>query len=303
MAETPWPDGPVAAELHWLADDPEGYLHFVDPNGDRAVVPVTREVHHADTARGPVWHIDTPDGTEPGSVVTVSPSIHYRGHFHSPKPVQFRLVADVEVLTIAVGDISYAIRNPGGRIGSKLVNGEPYERKLLADIAARDLHGVAFDVGAHVGNHSLYLAAVCGLTVYAFEPHPVSYEALVENVRLNPDLRIFPVCVAAGDREGRGRFSGRMRLKLDRGDVPVRSLDDVVPPGVTVAVVKVDVEGMEPEALAGMSGHLARCRPVVYAETHTRTSARRTAEVLAPLGYASTGVIRMGSPMTVWEAR
>lgn len=206
-----------------------------------------------------------------------------------------------EVVTVTVEDRSYLITNPGGRIGSKLANGEPYERQLLADIASRNLTGVAFDIGAHVGNHSLYLAAVCGLTVYAFEPHPESFRMLQANLALNPSLDVRAVNCAAGAHEGRARFAGRMQLKTGRGHVPVRALDELVEP-CDLAVVKVDVEGMEPEALAGMARHLVRTRPVVYTETHTRTAGRRTAAVLEPLGYRPTGTIVMGSTMTVWEA-
>lgn len=207
-----------------------------------------------------------------------------------------------DVLTIEAQDRTYRIVDPGGRVGSKLVNGEPYERRLLADVHRRGLSGSAFDVGAHVGNHSLYLAAVCGLKVYAFEPHPVTYGMLVENLNLNPSLDITPLHVAAGDRSGRARFASRMQLKLERGHVPVQRIDDLVNVD-DLSVVKVDVEGMEPEALAGMSAHLVRCRPVVYVETHTKTADLRTGEVLEPLGFRRTGTISMGSVMRVWEAK
>lgn len=60
-----------------------------------------------------------------------------------------------DVCTIDYGAGSYKINNPGGRIGSKLVNGEPYERQLLHDVRALALSGTAFDIGANVGNHTL----------------------------------------------------------------------------------------------------------------------------------------------------
>lgn len=211
-------------------------------------------------------------------------------------------LATADVLTITAHDSSYLIRDPGGRVGSKLVNGEPYERKLLDDVYRRQLSGVAFDIGAHVGNHTLYMAAVCGLTVLAFEPHPVSYRMLAGNMALNPGLEIHAYNYAAGSKPGRARFAGQMQLKTQRGHIPVRRLDDEIPP-LPLVVVKVDVEGMEPEALAGMSGHLSRCKPIVYVETHTKTAHRRTAAVLEPLDYRATSSIAMGSVMNVWEYR
>jgi FkbM family methyltransferase len=219
-----------------------------------------------------------------------------------------------DVVTIRSSDRQYRIVNPGpGRVGSKLEHGEPYERKLLQDIHGRGLSGSAFDVGAHIGNHALYLAAVCGFRVHAWEPHEASRLQLEANLALNPDLDITVHPWAAGDADTTGRFTSGMwlefdptrdgdALKLGRGDVPVHRIDDHLDVDDLV-VVKVDVEGMEPDALAGMAGHLARCRPVVYSETHTRTSGRRTATVLGPLGYRPTATIRMGSPMTVWEVQ
>lgn len=219
-----------------------------------------------------------------------------------------------DVVTIEAFGRSYLITNPGpGRVGSKLEHGEPYERKLLVDIHRRKLTGTVFDVGAHIGNHSLYLAAICGLKVHAWEPYDQSRAMLEANLELNPGLDVTVHSWAAGASDTRGRFTKGMWLEfdptrdgdtltLDRGDVPVHRIDDHL--HITdLSVVKVDVEGMEPDALTGMVDHLTRCRPVVYAETHTRTAAHRITEVLEPLGYQPTGEIVMGSTMTVWEAR
>lgn len=217
-----------------------------------------------------------------------------------------------DIVTISVDDRSYRIVNPGaGRVGSKLANGEPYERKLLQDVLRRQLSGVAFDVGAHIGNHTLYLAAICGLHVHAWEPHDRSRSMLEENLALNPTLDVTVHGWAAGAADGRGRFTDGMwiefdptrdgdKLKLDRGGVPVHRIDERIDVE-NLAVVKVDVEGMEADVLAGMERHLTRCRPVVYAETHTDESKDSITKILHPIGYSITGTIRMGSTMTVWE--
>lgn len=211
---------------------------------------------------------------------------------------------------------SYLINNPGvGRVGSKLAMGEPYEKKLLVDIYQQGRTGSAFDVGAHIGNHALYLAAICGLKVYAFEPHRASLEQLYANLALNPGLPIEVYEWAAGASEAYGRLSRGMwlefdpsrngsELKLDRpgeaGDIPVHRLDDQLDVA-DLSVVKVDVEGMEPDVLRGLTRHLRRSHPVVYAETHSDLAYRATAAVLQPLGYRMTRGIHMGSPMHRWE--
>lgn len=209
-----------------------------------------------------------------------------------------------DTVTIEAHDRSYDIADPGGRIGSKLEHGEVYERRLLDDIYDLGLTGTAFDLGAHVGNHALWLAAICGFSVHAWEPHKATATKLRANVRRNPDIDVTVHGWAAGDRATRGRFSGEdgsRTIKVDRGDVPVKRIDD----HVTVedlAVVKADVEGMESHALAGAAEHLKRCRPVVYTEVHTDIDRARIAAVLDPLGYHADGEIQMGSLMVRWRA-
>ena len=211
---------------------------------------------------------------------------------------------------ISMFDRSYLINNPGvGRVGSKLVNGEPYEKKLLVDIYQQQLTGSAFDVGAHIGNHTLFLAAVCQFKVFAWEPHRESLTQLRANIALN-DLDVEVFAWAAGASETVGRLTRRMwlefdpsrngsELELSAGDIPVHRIDDMVDVP-DLAVIKVDVEGMEPDVLSGLTRHIERSRPVIYAETHTRAAYYRTHAVLHPYGYKMTRGIHMGSPMHRW---
>lgn len=217
----------------------------------------------------------------------------------------------VDVVTIESFGHRYRIVNPGpGRVGSKLANGEPYEKKLLQEIARQGFVGTAFDIGAHIGNHSLYLASVCGLKVHAWEPYGESRAQLEHNLTLNPELNITVHDWAAGDRDTHGRFTSGMwiefdpsregaAMKVDRGDVPVRRIDDHLQVD-DLAVVKVDVEGMEAAALSGAIRNIERCLPVVYAEAHTKADHDSVADVLEPLGYRHTYTVRMGSPMDRW---
>jgi FkbM family methyltransferase len=217
-----------------------------------------------------------------------------------------------DVVEISMFDRSYRITNPGvGRVGSKLALGEPYERKLLVDCYQQHLTGTAFDVGAHIGNHTLFLAAICGLKVHAWEPYARSRAMLVDNLALNPALEVTVHDWAAGAVDGRGRFTPGMwiefdparagaALKVERGDIPVHTIDEHVDVD-DLAVMKIDVEGMEPHVIAGAVGHIDRCRPVIYAETHTPAAHAAVAALLEPFGYAMTRTIHMGSTMERWQ--
>lgn len=87
--EVPWFTEPPEATLRWSSDK-LGHLHFFDPQGNRAAVPVTRGSTYQSESLT-VWHID-----EDGSTATVSPSIHYVGAWHTPNPVQFKLVDKIQ---------------------------------------------------------------------------------------------------------------------------------------------------------------------------------------------------------------
>lgn len=209
------------------------------------------------------------------------------------------------ILTITVPGHSYRLRNPGGRIGRRLATGKPYEHRLLDQIRQRRPRGAALDLGAHVGGHSLYLALVCGLQVHAWEAHAGRYEELQANIALNRKAphRIVTYPYAAGAETAVGRWRDGRYMALDvgveAGEVPVRAVDEVMDEP-KLSVVKIDIEGMEPQALAGMRGHLARSRPVVYSEVHTEQAHQAQAAVLEPLGYKMISPVQMGSRMECW---
>lgn len=94
--EVPWFSEPPDAVLHWREESTEGYLHFYDPQGNKAVVLVMHEPAHyvktynSDGTEGEpraIWQI-----TVEGETATVRDSVHFAGHWHSPNPVKFHLV-------------------------------------------------------------------------------------------------------------------------------------------------------------------------------------------------------------------
>lgn len=51
--------------------------------------------------------------------------------------------------------------------------------------------GTALDIGAHSGEYTIIMAALCGHTgqVIAFEPDPYARKTLIQNIKLNPNLK------------------------------------------------------------------------------------------------------------------
>lgn len=196
----------------------------------------------------------------------------------------------VELVEIHAHDRRYKLEidtesHIGGRIWR---GGQPYEFPLLEDMYELGLdQATVVDVGAHIGNHSLWLAAVCGADVHAFEPDLQDAETLYRSVDYN-DLH-GQVCIygfALGAESGHARSMGKGIYEVGVGPTEVRTLDSF---GLEeVAMIKVDVEGMEPDVLEGAAHTLESDRPVVYAEAQTPAASKRNQEVLEPLGYRCT---------------
>jgi FkbM family methyltransferase len=137
----------------------------------------------------------------------------------------------------------------------------------------------AVDVGANLGLHSLFFASRVGPggKVFAFEPEPDNCALLVRNIAHNHLENIEVFMNAAG------AASGAIRLYLAEGsigghsaspsagpraiDVAAVRLDDCLRDrAARIDIVKIDVEGSEPLALAGFMETLTRDRPILLIE-------------------------------------
>ncbi|WP_370206866.1 FkbM family methyltransferase [Pararhodobacter marinus] len=136
--------------------------------------------------------------------------------------------------------------------------------------------GTVLDIGANVGNHTLYFAMFTGAArVIPVEPNPLALEPLVGNVLANRlqglvDLSYLGFGLGAEDSAGWGmkehdRNLGATRMFAGKGDLIVRRGDGVFP-DLRPDLVKIDVEGMEMEVLAGLEALIARARPVIMIE-------------------------------------
>ena len=68
--------------------------------------------------------------------------------------------------------------------------------------------------------------------------------------------------------EKRNRNLGGAKMLAGEGDLDVYRADDLLA-DVTPDMIKIDVEEMEMQVLAGLSGVLNRCRPVLLVEVDT----------------------------------
>jgi FkbM family methyltransferase len=171
--------------------------------------------------------------------------------------------------------------DPREATGSALARTGVYDLSVCEAIyRLLDRGEVAVDVGANIGVMTSAMAQRAGPagTVIAFEPHPEIFGELRANVgRWASRRSIAPIKlhgIALSDRSGVGQLFVGADFARNRGtaslvpdasaarayDVSLRRLDDFLPEGTTVGVLKLDVEGHEANALAGGARLLARKR-------------------------------------------
>lgn len=128
------------------------------------------------------------------------------------------------------------------------------------------------DAGAFIGDSALILSEYTNRNVYAFEPVKEHYEGMLETIKLNNSKNIRPQNMALGSKDEelkiclRGVASG-LAVMLDgykKETVRVTTLDKFVEKNnLDVGLIKVDVEGFEPEFLKGAEKTIRRFRPVL----------------------------------------
>lgn len=221
---------------------------------------------------------------------------------------------------------------PGDEVSDEMLVAGIHEGALLQPLFANFLASrrdefaqcVALDVGANIGNHSLFFS--CHFRrVLAVEPNPRTLHVLRANAGLSgADITVLPLGFA--DREGALQFwsnrSGNLGASgfafaqgptdASNGEAiecPVRRGDDVlgeVAPG-RVALIKLDVEGAELSALRGLGACLERDRPLVMFECLRATGeggGQAIFDFLRSKGYARFSVVEslVGSARrSVWS--
>ncbi|WP_417526082.1 FkbM family methyltransferase [Marinovum sp.] len=174
--------------------------------------------------------------------------------------------------------------------------GQFYEMSELSRLSSVFPEGGVFvDIGANVGNHTLFAALFLGASrVIPFEPNPKAFELLVSNVLVNGlrdivDLSRLGVGVSDAEAGGfamqdRDRNLGGARMLEGQGELAVHRGDALLE-DVTPDFIKIDVEGMELQVLAGLSGVLERARPVMMVEVDNSVEAAFL-DWVAAQGYA-----------------
>lgn len=168
-------------------------------------------------------------------------------------------------------------------IGRTIFKKGDYETHLSDFISesVRLLPGeIALDIGANIGWHSLLLARVSQgqNPIYAFEPDPLNFALLTENLALNGITAVHPFNLAVGEESGTKRLFKYPAKNLGRHSLlPIHNGESIDVACISlneffvkhsldpekVRFIKVDVEGYELFVLRGGSTVLKHARIVV----------------------------------------
>jgi FkbM family methyltransferase len=169
---------------------------------------------------------------------------------------------------------------------------------VLLDLVDIDDRNVV-DVGANIGNHTLAFAQKAA-HVFTFEPHPITYRLLQLNIGGRNNVTAY--------NRGASNQTGTLRAVSPRSNFGATAISDrplgegeleftfnlvdldSVPELRDIALVKIDVEGHEIQALQGARQLIAREKPIVVIEQNQdqiRNGRSQCYDLLQELGYSN----------------
>ena len=126
------------------------------------------------------------------------------------------------------------------------------------------------DAGANFGNETVYFSKFLNYQrIFSFEPHPANFELLKMNTSKLLNVDIFDV--ALGDALG---YVSLQESTTDMNDIHTITGNDIrIKPldyynFQNVDLMKLDVQGFEPNILIGGIETLRRCRPYIFVEVY-----------------------------------
>ena len=173
----------------------------------------------------------------------------------------------------------------------------PGEAALFADLLQPG--DVVVEVGANIGAHTVRLAQLVGKEgrVLAFEPQRLCFQLLNGNVAINSLTNVYTYQKCVGATAGHMMVPelspdevhnwGGVSLENIKGNegeqVECITLDSL---NLTKCkLLKLDVEGMEPQVLQGAVNLLDKCQPLIYTEIDRENKKAEVTAFLRARGY------------------
>lgn len=156
--------------------------------------------------------------------------------------------------------------------------------RFLQEILQKE-GGAFIDVGANIGTYSLVASEISGVSVFSFEPHPLTVLQLRQNIQSNNRDNVFIIQKAVSEKCGEVFFSDLSESALNHilgtiqrdNGIPIEAttLDSYFQNrNASLTYLKIDVEGFEPQVLLGAIGCLKRLR-IVQVENGEREEIKK----------------------------
>lgn len=174
---------------------------------------------------------------------------------------------------------------------------EPESHELFKHLVQKGQ--TVFDLGANNGIHSLLFSHLTGPSgkIYVFEPLPENIDEIKKNCSLNQVGNITIVEAAVGNHDGtvkfflgllnkQGSIAGIGRESGKEVEVKLISLKSFINNGnIKPDFIKIDIEGAESDALAGMGELIGSLQPVFFIELHTPEQDRKVGDIFMNQNY------------------
>lgn len=193
-----------------------------------------------------------------------------------------------------------------------------YEEKFLSLLSLICRPGrLVLDVGAHIGNHTVFFAKVCGSRVVAIEPYPQSFAMLLRNIEANNlQENVTAIRVALMAEEATGHLvpghagdvgtntlliNGETDANGHEPSVQVMTIDMLAESidFTALSLIKIDVEGNEASVVRGGMQTITKHRPVLTTECLSPQMFYNLQEMLEGHGYFAASVINPTSTI-IW---
>lgn len=168
-------------------------------------------------------------------------------------------------------------------------------------------NSLAIDVGANIGNHSIFMRSFLAEHLIAIEPNPKVLPILKRNLSENIKGYTLFEC-GVGETNGLANIAVPEGSKHNEGmakvsfegkgeEIKIVTLDSLLDQwqadqnqvgkmqDANVTVMKIDVEGMELSVLKGAQKLISKHKPSIFAEAATNDELLKLNGFLIPLGY------------------
>jgi protein O-GlcNAc transferase len=185
-----------------------------------------------------------------------------------------------------------------------------YELGLLEKISKMSLGGVYLDVGANIGNHTIFFSMFCSAEqVYSFEIFDEFCDIIDKNIKLNNISNVVLSRFGLGHANCSVTLSeindnnvGMLSIDGIGGGYNIKTLDDVF--GLSdnkITLIKIDVEGFETNVIKGGLETIKKNKPIIITECRTESEFFEQKTIFDTINYKTDKVNHAKTPTYIWE--